>query len=317
MRVWLLFIFILTQLVWIFPAQGQNLPVTTDSEEARNLFQEALEQYGHFRVVESQALLDKALEADPDFSFAYALKAHMQLFSETGGEAWAAKAVELSGDVTLAEQRFSTAVFAYEAGNIDEALQLARQLRDDYRESWLTTALLGNIHLFGGGAPAGLEQILKAGIEHQPNHNALNNWLGYALRWQGKMDEAEQVFQANVERYPAQPNPYDSMANFYRAIEELQKAASFYERSIEADPGFLLASMFEPRRVKLSALYVEFGRYEDAETVLKENIHYYPDNPISYQAIAELYRIMDKPGLAEEYQNRAQDIDPNILESQQ
>lgn len=60
---------------------------------------------------------------------------------------------------------------------------------------------------------------------------ALVNQFGYQLMNSGKMEEAITVFKSNVERYPASPNVYDSLAEAYERSDKLDLAKTNYEKA--------------------------------------------------------------------------------------
>lgn len=62
---------------------------------------------------------------------------------------------------------------------------------------------------------------------------SLLNGLGYRLLRAARTEEAIAVFEMNVEAYPEQPNPYDSLADAYRAAGRLEDARQYYARAVE------------------------------------------------------------------------------------
>ena len=59
----------------------------------------------------------------------------------------------------------------------------------------------------------------------------LVNLIGYQSLFAGKMDEAIAVFKANVERYPASANVYDSLAEAYEKSGKIELARPLYEKA--------------------------------------------------------------------------------------
>lgn len=62
---------------------------------------------------------------------------------------------------------------------------------------------------------------------------ALINNLGYQALGSGNLEEAERVFRANVERYPASANVYDSLGEALEAAGKLEEAQDLYRRAYE------------------------------------------------------------------------------------
>ena len=80
-------------------------------------------------------------------------------------------------------------------------------------------------------------EIHRAILEARPDsvilaESLLNN-LGYRLLQADQADEAIAVFEMNVEAYPEEPNPYDSLGDAYRAAGRLEEARRSYARAVE------------------------------------------------------------------------------------
>ncbi|MBF5042215.1 serine hydrolase [Aggregicoccus sp. 17bor-14] len=75
----------------------------------------------------------------------------------------------------------------------------------------------------------------------QPNaydfeeENALNG-VGYSLLQQGRVPDAIEIFKLNVEMFPKNGNPYDSLGEAYLAAGNKELALKNYQRSLELDP---------------------------------------------------------------------------------
>ena len=67
------------------------------------------------------------------------------------------------------------------------------------------------------------------------------NDLGYALVREGKIEEAINIFSANVKLFPKEANPYDSLAEAYLKKGDVINAMKYYKKALEIDPNFLSA----------------------------------------------------------------------------
>lgn len=85
-------------------------------------------------------------------------------------------------------------------------------------------------------------QSLKAADEHYKKLSAkfgysipvpenLINQMGYQLLGQGKEEDAIAVFKANIERYPASANVYDSLAEAYERGGRIELAEPLYDKA--------------------------------------------------------------------------------------
>jgi len=59
----------------------------------------------------------------------------------------------------------------------------------------------------------------------------LINQMGYQFLFDGKRDEAIAAFKANVERYPASANVYDSLAEAYEREGKIELAEPLYDKA--------------------------------------------------------------------------------------
>lgn len=66
--------------------------------------------------------------------------------------------------------------------------------------------------------------------------NAELNMYAYQLMWAGKTAKAVEVFEANVERNPEDPNVWDSMGEGYFNNGDKEKAIDAFKKSLSMDP---------------------------------------------------------------------------------
>jgi tetratricopeptide (TPR) repeat protein len=78
-----------------------------------------------------------------------------------------------------------------------------------------------------------LKKASPQGFDFRP---AELNQLGYALLQVERIEDAIQVFELNIEAYPADANGYDSLAEAYAAKGEKTLAIKNYAKSLELDP---------------------------------------------------------------------------------
>jgi sugar lactone lactonase YvrE len=62
------------------------------------------------------------------------------------------------------------------------------------------------------------------------------NVLGYTFLQQGKVQEAIRIFTLNTEAYPNAFNPWDSLAEAYKAAGDRENAIRYYRKSLELNP---------------------------------------------------------------------------------
>ncbi len=111
------------------------------------------------------------------------------------------------------------------------------------------TALIGNLRAVEDiaiehGSEAGLayfEQLDESGILHWIGSsagrvNAGVNSRGYELLNAGELEPALRVFQFNTLAFPDDANTWDSLAECYLAMDELELSKEYYEKSLKLNP---------------------------------------------------------------------------------
>ena len=90
-----------------------------------------------------------------------------------------------------------------------------------------------------GGIEAAIEFYRGAAAEQSEDYffsaRQLNSF-GYFLLQAGEIDGAIEVFAFNVELYPEEGNPYDSLGEAYLAGGNVEQARINYSRALELDP---------------------------------------------------------------------------------
>jgi predicted alpha/beta superfamily hydrolase len=150
------------------------------------------------------------------------------------------------GDITASFNRFNEILKQYQPKNFDYLSQQFMEedhgsvvLRSHYAglrkifEDWQlpTNAATGAIE----GGWASVEEHYKHlsqefGYAIAPSEGQVNR-LGYQLIGEGKLDEAIQVFKANVARHPNSPNVYDSLGEAYENSGRPDFARNNYEKA--------------------------------------------------------------------------------------
>ena len=67
--------------------------------------------------------------------------------------------------------------------------------------------------------------------------NDVNDW-GYILIGQNKKAEALEIFKLNTVLYPQNANAYDSLAETYGALGNMEQAVKYYQKALEVNPDY-------------------------------------------------------------------------------
>jgi tetratricopeptide (TPR) repeat protein len=218
-------------------AAAARIPVTTKSDEARALYGQANKLQLELRATDAHALYEQAAAKDPDFALAHV---GLATTAPTNNDFFASldRAVALAGNVSEPERLWIKGLEAGAKGDPEGQKAAYGKLVELLPSDPQARNLLGN-HLFGRQDwAAAVEQFNKA-IAADPKFTASYNQLGYAYRFLGKLDEAEQTFKKYIELIPNDPNPYDSYAELLMKRGKFDESIASYEKALAVDPNFI------------------------------------------------------------------------------
>ncbi|WP_205504355.1 tetratricopeptide repeat protein [Rufibacter psychrotolerans] len=235
------------------------IPITTTSEEARQLYLKAREDLNNLKFQNVAALLDQALQADPDFAMAHLLRT---LAAGKSGDQQAfqqhlAKATALKDRVSDGEQCLISFVQAninhkpQEAvAAIDQAVRLYP--KDKYALLWRGQNAQGR-----GEVDRAIES-LTAALALDPHLAPAYNALGYAYTNKEDYDKARKAFEAYIRLAPQEANPYDSMGDLLQKLGKHKEAIQHFRKAAELDPSFNISL------TKVGHTYLLMGQYDEA-----------------------------------------------------
>ena len=255
-KVWVFFFALLLILQLGCARKELEIPITTQSEEARAVFLEAREMSEHLRTDEAREHFDKAIELDPDFAQAYLYRS-FDYTSDEDLKSHLKQAVALMDKVSEGERLLIKQAKAYYLdNNLGERFELRKQLAQKFPRDKRMRNLLGAEHSSrdeDAKAIAELEAAIALDKDYPPPYNS----LGYAYREIGEYEKAEQAFKDYIRLIPEEPNPYDSMADLYMKMGRFEDAIENYQKSVELDPVFGVSQR------KIGTSLVLLGRYDE------------------------------------------------------
>lgn len=217
-------------------ARGQDIPITTASDEARRLFLEGREKFDNIEFATAAGIFDQAIGKDPDFALA-----HLYRAQSGGGAAVTRKhllrAVELAEKASAGER---TLILAVKANSDGDRANYKKHL-DELAKSFPTDArVLSRMAFFyqaDGDLSTAIEWFKKS-TEANPKYGSAYNALGYANKTLGNYAEAEAAFKKYMEVAPNSPNPADSYAELLLKMGRFDESIKYYGMAHEKDPSF-------------------------------------------------------------------------------
>jgi tetratricopeptide (TPR) repeat protein len=239
-------------------AAVMTMPVTTESEAAREEFYTGLYAMDMARPVEANAAFERAVADDPNFALGYLMVANTGASTDEFTTNLA-RAVELADNASPAEQTWITIVKRGFDADIEGQLAAAEELVEMNPESPRAWMALSNVQA-GMNDIADSRESLKKAIELAPDMAAAHMQLGnnYLFLEPKDFTAAEQHFQAAIDLAPDEPQPYDLMGDVHRAQGNLEAAADDY--TMAADRAPTLGSPLQQR----GHVYSFLGNYEQA-----------------------------------------------------
>jgi tetratricopeptide (TPR) repeat protein len=267
------------------PAQPSvEIAITTTSDEARQLFLQARDRLENSEIGKAAALFDQAIQKDPGFALAYAMR------SQSGGGSVVArenreKAMALIGKVSKGEQLLIHYIDAQAGGQT----ALVKQYLDSLLLSFPRDK---RIQLLAGLYYRGLADYKKSVMYYEQaarldsNYAPPYNLLGYDNMSLGNADAAEKAFKSYIRLLPSSPNPRDSYAEFLRMTGRYDESIEQYKKVLEMDP------LFTSSMVGIGDCYVRKGDPKKAREYYQTFIDKSPqinDKLSGYYSLATSY----------------------------
>ncbi len=243
-------------------AASAKVPVTTSSDDARQLYLKGRDLAEKLRATDANRYFQQALAKDKGFALGYfglatsAGTAKQFFDAMKQAVAHAPQASEAERHMILG---FDAGVRGDPAAQADHFKKLVAAFPNDERA-----------HNFLGGYHFGRQEYTQA-IAHYKKATAINasfsqpyNQMGYAYRFLENYAEAEAAFKTYIELIPNDPNPYDSYAELLMKTGRFEESIRNYEKALEQDPNFIASY------VGIGNDYVFMGQGEKArETFAK------------------------------------------------
>jgi tetratricopeptide (TPR) repeat protein len=238
------------------------IPLTTSSDEARQLFIQGREALDVLKVDEARSYFAQAAEKDPDFAMAHLALAEI---AESPEESLAAlrRAMTKAGSISLGERLL---VLAVEAGSSQNAAaqfehleRVARLYPDDAR----VQVRLGNCYVGRNNLNDGVLRYVKA-LDIAPDFSLPYQRMGLVYQGIGKYDLALKAMSRYVELNPSEPKAHELFAALLMKRGEFEESIASYEKIRSLDPGDLAAP------IGISNNFFFLGRTEDARGVFRE-----------------------------------------------
>lgn len=277
------------------PLYGQDMPITTTSDEAKTLFTEGRELFDNIRFDEARNIFDEALQKDPNFAMANVYRA-MTATTDADFVRHLSKAVDAKNEVSDGERLLIESVNANAKNQPMKALGYLKEAKELYPQDKRIHHMLG-IAYQGANMNEEAESEYKAALEIDPDFAPPYNNLGYLYRGSENFVEAEKAFQNYIRLLPDEANPHDSIADLYTKMGKHDQAIEHYQTAVDLNPNFFFSQQ------KIGDNLIFKGLYEDGRQAYKKAIDMAPtatDKIFIHQSLANSYLYEDNYGKASE-----------------
>ena len=216
-------------------AQQKQLSVTTASPDALVLYQKALDYVENVESESARPLLDQAIEKDPGFAMAYALRAFTGAGFNLAREN-RDKAVSLADKVSPGERHWIMAAQAQADGDVPKMKQHLAELLKLHPNDQHVAYFAGNASRLVNDSEA-LTHFKRA-TTIAPKFAAPYNQIGYIQLRKGDFAGAEQALKQYIANRPDSANPYDSYAELLLRMGRYDESIAQYEKALAKSPAF-------------------------------------------------------------------------------
>lgn len=239
----------------------EEMPITTTSEDARQLFIEGRDLYENLHEDKARELFYQAIEKDQNFALCHYYLADAAA-SAVDYHTHLVLAVQLSSKVSEGERLLIESMRAQAENNPALAREKLGELVQLYPNDKRTHRLLGyNYRGFDEDkAITEYEIAVKLDKNYAPAHNN----LGYAYQRKGEFDKAIEAFKKYSKLLPDEANPHDSIAELYKKMGNYEESINHYKMALELKPTFA----FSHRNIGENLIYM--GNFEEARYMFEE-----------------------------------------------
>jgi tetratricopeptide (TPR) repeat protein len=216
---------------------ADKIPITTSSDEARQLYLRGRDLVEKLRATDARPFFQAAAAKDPGFALAQVGLANSagtakEFFDAVG------RATALADKASEPERLLICAIDAGAKGEPARQQDCLTKLVAACPEDERAHNQVGAFHFGRQDYEAAVAAYRKA-TTINPAFSQPYNQMGYAYRFLGQYQEAERAFQKYIELIPGDPNPYDSYAELLMKMGRFEESIKSYEKALAVDPNFV------------------------------------------------------------------------------
>lgn len=249
-------------LAWGCQVSQHEIPITTQSKEARKLFQKGRDQLEFLHTAEAHVLFNKAVQLDPEFALGYLYRAFSQPTTEPFQKDL--QRARLLADKASAAERLL--ILAYNA-RISEndpvtCRKLFGQLSEMHPRDKRVLLLASQTYLDPQDTEEALA-LLKRALEIDEKFAPLYQALGYRYSRINELAKAEGAFQTYLRLAKDEPNAFNGLADLYTKMGRFEDAIKHCKKALELDTSFVMSQQ------KIGTNLVFLDRFEQGREAMR------------------------------------------------
>jgi len=240
----------------------REIPLTTSSNEARELFIQGREAKDLLKIDEARSYFEQAVAKDPDFAMAHLALAEI---AESDEESLAAlrRAMTKAGKVSLGERLLILAVEAGSSRNAAAQFEHYERAARLYPDDARVQVRLGDCYNERNNVSKGVLRYVKA-LDIAPDFSLPYQRMGLVYQDLGKYDLAHKALSRYVELNESEPIAHGLFGALLMKSGQFEESIASYEKVRSLDPSDLSA----PIGIGNNLLFL--GRDDEAREVFRE-----------------------------------------------
>lgn len=214
------------------------MPVTTDSDLARELYETALTALDRLKYSIAWENFQWAIDEDPDFFMA---NFWLYYISSKESKNVAERILQSDAELNDAEMQIKTAFKYLLEGQYEKTVEYLQKAIALYPYDPQLYKILYMLQLQFMNDPEACIATIEKAIDAYPGFPMAYNFLGYAHMELNNFDQAERAFDQYIRLAPDQANPYDSKGDYFMEIKSYEEAYESYMKSYEIDSSFTMS----------------------------------------------------------------------------
>ena len=212
--------------------EAKIMRTSTENEDAGSAFDMGRWQLYNLEWENAYKSFSYAIEQDPTFALAHAMRARTSSFLGNQGDI--ADDLDIAVSMSLNASDDEAAMINAVANDMKNGTSTFNALSERLADKYSDDSFLAFETVFATISEAGADKILvraKALYAMNPNFTPVLNMMGYAYMDKNDLDNAGKVLQEQIRRASASANPYDSMADYYLAMDNQVDALRYFEQA--------------------------------------------------------------------------------------